>query len=68
MDGEHESLGPTCDGGGSSCVPFGDSWNYLGIVAVVVIVAALYAVAAIGYYSGLVEGLRAFPVTTESEL
>jgi len=68
MGTDHESLGPTCDGSGSSSVPFGDSWNYLGIVAVVVIVAALYAVAAIGYYSGLVEGLRAFPVTTESEL
>jgi len=68
MDADHESLGPAGDGGGSSRVPFGDSWNYLGIVAVVVIVAALYAVAAIGYYSGLVEGLRAFPVTTESEL
>jgi len=68
MGTEHESLGPACDGSGGSRVPFGDSWNYLGVVAVVVIVAALYAVAAIGYYSGLVEGLRAFPVTTESEL
>jgi hypothetical protein len=68
MDADHESLGAAGDGGGSSRVPFGDSWNYLGIMAVVVIVAALYAVAAIGYYSGLVEGLRAFPVTTESEL
>jgi len=68
MGTEHESLGTACDGSGGSCVPVGDSWNYLGIMAVVVIVAALYAVAAIGYYSGLVEGLRAFPVTTESEL
>jgi len=68
MDADHESLGSTGHDSGSSRVPFGDSWNYLGIVAVVVIVAALYAVAAIGYYSGLVEGLRAFPVTTESEL
>jgi hypothetical protein len=68
MGTDHESLGPAGDDGGSSRVPVSDSWNYLGIVAVVVIVAALYAVAAIGYYSGLIEGLRAFPVTTESEL
>jgi hypothetical protein len=68
MGTDHEPLGSTGHDSGSSRVPVSDSWNYLGIVAVAVIVAALYAVAAIGYYSGLVEGLRAFPVTTESEL
>jgi hypothetical protein len=69
MDADHEPLGPACDGSGSSRFPISDSWNHIRTVALVVtFIAIVYAVAAVGYYSGLIEGLRALPVTTESEL
>jgi hypothetical protein len=69
MGTDHESLGPAGDGGGSNRVPVSDSWDHIRTLALVVtFIAIVYAVAAVGYYSGLIEGLRALPVTTESEL
>jgi len=69
MGTDHEPLGSTGHDSGSSRVSVSDSWDHIRTLALVVtFIAIVYAVAAVGYYSGLIEGLRTFPVTTESEL